>query len=171
MNQSTHKSSRRRCGTTHKARSTAGFAMVEVLVAVLLFTIGILGLVGLQATMTQTQTDGKVRADAANLVDELSTLMWADLGKPTTPGGAFSMTSLAGYTAGTCGSNAHCAAWQDKVGKVLPNGKLDSLTFDATESTTEDTHGLATVTLKWTLPSSDVEHKYVATFSVTPTGF
>ena len=48
-------------------RGTAGFALIEVLVAVLLFAIGILGMVGLQASMTQAQTESKVRADAANL--------------------------------------------------------------------------------------------------------
>jgi len=168
MNPVTHKSKRHPGGRRRGA--SAGFAMIEVLVAVLLFTIGILGLIGLQATMTQTQTDGKSRADAAALVEELSTLMWSDLGKPVAPGGAFSMNSLAGYTSGNCGANAHCAGWQAKVAQVLPNGKLDSLTFDTTESSTEASHGEATVTIKWTLPNGN-EHKYVSTFNVAPTGF
>ena len=51
----------------------------------LLFAIGILGMVGLQASMMQAQTDSKVRADAANLVDELATLMWSDVTKAAPP--------------------------------------------------------------------------------------
>jgi type IV pilus assembly protein PilV len=146
------------------ARRSAGFAMIEVLVALLLFAIGILGLVGLQATMTQTQTESKVRADAANLVDELATLMWSEVTN-TTP-----MTAnLAAYTTSGCGGNTRCAAWLAKLGEVLPGGTLDSLSYNTVADTNDVNHGSVSVTLKWSTPNGG-EHKYVAIFNVAPYG-
>lgn len=140
----------------------AGFALIEVMIAVLLFAIGILGLVGLQASMTQAQTESKVRADAANLVDELATLMWSDVGT--------SVANLAAYKAAGCGANLHCNAWLTKLGEVLPGGTLDALTFDdGIVDTTDPNHGMVTVTLKWAMPNGS-PHQYVATFNVAPPG-
>jgi len=148
--------------TPSRRKTTAGFAMIEVLVAVLLFAIGILGLVGLQASMTQAQTESKVRADAANLVDELATLMWSDVGT--------NVANLAAYKAAGCGGNLHCNAWLTKLGEKLPGGTLDSLDFrDGVTDTTLDDYGMVTVTLKWSLPSG-ATNQYVATFNVAPPG-
>jgi len=158
----THHSTGRALTGTGRPRRNAGFAMIEVLIAVLLFAIGILGLVGLQATMTQTQTESKVRSDAANLVDELAALMWSDVGN--------SVANLAAYKAAGCGGNLHCAAWLTKVGEVLPGGTLSGLTFDETITNTVDpNHGMVTVTLQWALPNGST-HQYAATFNVAPPG-
>jgi type IV pilus assembly protein PilV len=145
---------------SNHARRSAGFALIEVMVAVLLFAIGILGLVGLQASMTQAQTDSKVRADAANLVDELATLMWAEVGNKAV------MANLADYTTSGCVSNARCGAWLSKVGKALPGGTLSDLAVTNTANTYDENHGSVTVTLTWKLPNSGVDHKYIATFNV-----
>jgi type IV pilus assembly protein PilV len=143
---------------------SAGFALVEVLVALLLFSIGILGLVGLQATMTQTQTDSKVRADAANLVDELATLMWSEV-RNTAP-----MTAdLAAYTTSGCAGSTRCGAWLGKLGQVLPGGTLDNLSYNTVTDTNDINHGSVSVTLKWSMPNGG-EHKYVAIFNVAPYG-
>lgn len=139
--------------------ASAGFAMIEVLIAILLFVIGVLGLIGLQAAMTQAQTESKVRADAANLVDELSGLMWGELGNKAV------IANLANYSTGGCGTSAACAAWKTKLGATLPGGVLKELTFDDTVDTWAETHGQVKVTLAWTLPNGS-EHLYVATFNV-----
>jgi type IV pilus assembly protein PilV len=138
---------------------TAGFAMIEVLVAVLLFAIGILGIVGLQASMTQTQTESKVRADAANLVDELATVMWGELGNQDT------IANLAAFSTGGCSGNAACNAWLTKLGKTLPGGTIASLDFNNVADTWDVNFGLVTVTLSWTLPNGSA-HQYVSTFNV-----
>ena len=146
-----------------RSRAT-GFAMIEVLIAVLLFAIGILGLVGLQATMTQTQTESKVRADAANLVDELATLMWGELGNQAT------IANLAAFSPAGCGGNATCNAWLTKLGKALPGGTLADLTFNNVVDTWDSNHGSVTVTLQWSLPNGS-GHKYVSTFNVAQNAF
>ena len=136
-----------------------GFALVEVLVALLLFTIGILGLIGLQAAMTQTQTESKVRADAANLVDELATVMWGELGTKNT------IANLAGFSTGGCAGNTACNAWLDKLGKTLPGGTLTNLAFNNVADTWDVNHGMVSVTLTWSLPNGG-SHQYVSTFNV-----
>jgi type IV pilus assembly protein PilV len=152
--------SRRAAGIRARRAQTAGFAMIEVLVAVLLFAIGILGLVGLQATMTQTQTESKVRADAANLVDELATVMWGELGNQAT------LANLAAFSTGGCASNAACNAWLTKLGKTLPGGTLADLTFSNATETSDVDYGSVTVTLKWSLPNGSAHPQYVSTFNV-----
>jgi type IV pilus assembly protein PilV len=145
-------------GACPRQRSS-GFAMIEVLVAVLLFAIGILGLVGLQAAMTQTQTESKVRADAANLIDELATVMWGELGNKAT------IANLTAFSTGGCSGSTACNAWLGKLGKTLPGGTLKDLTFNDVADTWDVNHGMVTVTLEWSLPGGST-HQYVSTFNV-----
>jgi type IV pilus assembly protein PilV len=145
----------RRCVGALRPRSD-GFALIEVMVAVLLFAIGILGLVGLQASMMQAQTSSKVRADAANLADELTAIIWSD------------MTNIAAYTTGGCAGNARCNGWLTKLPQVLPGGTLQTLTIDLSgTSITNQDYGLITVTLNWSLPNGGT-HTYTSISNVVP---
>lgn len=55
-----------------------GFILLEGLIAVLIFSLGILGLVGMQATAMKHSVEAKYRADASFLVNKLLAQMWAD---------------------------------------------------------------------------------------------
>lgn len=57
----------------------SGIALLEVLVSVLLFSLGILGLVGLQARAISLSTDAQDRNRAALLANDIASAMW--LGK------------------------------------------------------------------------------------------
>jgi len=59
-------------------RPQQGFALVEVLVAVLLFSIGILAVVGMQAFSIGAVTDAKYRADASFLANQAIGRLWGD---------------------------------------------------------------------------------------------
>jgi type IV pilus assembly protein PilV len=59
-------------------RRNRGSALIEAVVALVLFSAGIVGLIGLQARMVTAQSDAKYRADAVYLVSELVGAMWAD---------------------------------------------------------------------------------------------
>jgi type IV pilus assembly protein PilV len=52
-------------------RRSGGFTLVEVLVSVVIFTVGVIGMVRLQATAVKLSTDARQRAEATFLADQL----------------------------------------------------------------------------------------------------
>lgn len=129
-----------------QALQTRGIALIEVLVALLIFMLGVLGLVGLQASMTRAQTDSKVRADATYLASELNGRMWSDL------------ANLASYDGTGCASQARCSEWQRKVSSSLPGG-TGAVTVNASS-------GDVAVTISWTMPNGET-HQYVTHTTVS----
>ena len=118
--------------------------LIEVLVSVLLFSVGVLALVGLQANMNQTQGAAKVRTDASYLATELTGLMWSD------------KTNLNNYTTANCNGYARCKAWMDKVTQALPNGV----------ATVSVTSGDITILITWSLPEGG-SHQYQSETSIS----
>lgn len=129
-------------------RHARGAMLIEVLVAILIFSIGVLALVGLQAQMTHAQSSAKSRADATYLANELIGVMWSDT------------TNLSSYD--TCDGYARCSEWQAKVANALPKG---TGTIDVVDATT----GEVTITVRWTSPS-DGDHQYVTTTFIRAAG-
>jgi type IV pilus assembly protein PilV len=112
-----------------------GFVLVEVLVAGLIFAVGVLGLVGLQAQMTRSQTNSKHRADAVNLAQELVGSIWSDyMGVAT-----FDTSS------GGCGGNPLCSGWQAKVQRELP----DAVTTVDVQPGAAPNSSTVTIVLNW----------------------
>ena len=115
----------------HSARRTqAGVALIEALIGMLIFAFGVLGLVGLQASVTQAQTAGKFRADASNLVDDLFGLVQTD-----------HVSNFGKYTDGSCAGYSRCADWRHKVLATLPAADIAFVSNAAT--------GSMAVTLSW----------------------
>lgn len=112
-------------------RSQRGVALLEVLVAVLILSFGVLGLVGLQARAINVANDAEGRNQAALLADEIIAAMWINRS--------------------TAVSADDIAAWDTTVGGRLPNG-------DGTITAVTDTSisgSAADVSIEWRLPSSD----------------
>lgn len=59
-------------------RAQSGVAMLEALVAILLFSMGVLALVGLQSAMLKNTSDSKFRADASYIAQQWVGMMWAN---------------------------------------------------------------------------------------------
>ena len=55
-----------------------GMALVEGLIAILIFSIGILSIVGLQAANLRQANDAKYRVDASFLANQTLGMIWAD---------------------------------------------------------------------------------------------
>lgn len=55
----------------------SGLMLLEALIAILIFSLGILGIVGLQASAVRASLDAKYRTDAALLANELIGEMWS----------------------------------------------------------------------------------------------
>jgi type IV pilus assembly protein PilV len=131
-----------------------GFAMLEALVGLLIFSIGILGIVGVQASMTAAQTQSKFRADAASLAGELVGTMWSD------------MSNLSNYDGTGCAGYARCSDWEAKVANTLPSG-TPTIALSAPSMTGAVVTGATiTITITWLAPNETVPSRYVTVTSV-----
>lgn len=117
--------------------SQKGVVLLEALIAMLIFSMGILALVGLQAAMVKNTSDNKYRADASFLAQERIGRMWANPNNL----GSFSCTDIA----------SACA----DVSNILPNG---------TRTVTVAARGLVTVNIAWRLPGSDAHSFTTSTY-------
>lgn len=61
-----------------------GFVLLEAMVAILIFSMGVLAIVGLQAAMVKNTGDSKYRADAGYIAQQRIGMMWADPGNLAT---------------------------------------------------------------------------------------
>jgi type IV pilus assembly protein PilV len=60
-----------------------GVMLIEALIAILIFSIGILAVVGMQGVAIKNVTESKYRSEAAFLANELISNMWTDAGNVT----------------------------------------------------------------------------------------
>ncbi len=63
-----------------KLKAQAGVMLLEALIAILIFSLGILSLVALQGTSIQLTSDAKYRSDASMLANKLIGQMWVSGG-------------------------------------------------------------------------------------------
>lgn len=122
-----------------------GVVLIEVLVAMLIFMFGVLGLVGLQASVTRAQTDSKVRADAAYLASDMVGRLWSD------------RKNLGNYDTAHCAATAICKDWQSKVASSLPDG--------GSVVTIDTASGNVTISISWTGPDGQT-HQYVTNTTI-----
>lgn len=129
------------------ARRSKGIALIEAMVGMLIFSIGILGLVGLQAAMNRAQGSAKFRSEAIQLANDLVGQMWTDRANLT--GGKY-------MHPGDCSAHVRCADWLQKLSTTLPGGQ-------AVVSTTSA--GTVTMTVTWTL-ATEGTHTYAISTAV-----
>lgn len=136
-----------------KLSSQSGFVLLEALVAILIFSIGVLALVGMQALAAKQSTDAKHRTEAALLANKLIGTMWVD--NRTTA------TLQAKYQTCSTSSCAGYAAWLNEVRNALPGVVANTMTAPTVVISGA---GVATITVYWRTPSQDANerHSYVA---------
>jgi len=88
-------------------RNQSGVALLEALVGILIFSIGILALMGLQAQSIRNTVEAKYRNEAAYLANQIIGQMWVD------------RTNLPDYDT-AAGANAKMRAWRTQVANTLP---------------------------------------------------
>ncbi|MBS0449403.1 MAG: type IV pilus modification protein PilV [Proteobacteria bacterium] len=109
-------------------RRARGFSLIEVLMALLVFSLGILGLVALQAKAVTYSIDAEDRTRAALLVDDLVSTMWAQ-------------------QSATVASDT-LSSWATRLGDTTQFGLPGSPTYSITT-----TSGLTTITVTWAEPT------------------
>jgi type IV pilus assembly protein PilV len=122
-------------------QSQAGVMLIEALVAILIFSIGVIAVMGMQAVSIEQVSQAKYRTDASYLANQITGQMWTDL------------PNLATYaTAGSTGR----VGWDAVVASTLPSGT----------ATITVVGSLVTVTVNWRVPNESVTRKYVAVVNI-----
>ena len=133
-----------------RARSQAGFLILEVLVAILIFAIGVLSIVGLQVASVKQSSEAKFRADASMLANELIGRMWVSERDVVTLQNRFA------------GDNPDAPAaeyqrWLDRVAAVLPGIEANPprVTVEAVPAGVPgvDPSSLVTIVVQWKAPN------------------
>lgn len=159
-------------------RHQHGIMLLEALIAVVIFSVGILAVVALQAVAIRETTQAKMRSDASYLADKvIGDLSSLDVLTGATTGSTI-LTDFGGTytaTAGPGAAGAIAATWQQYIAQALPDGRL-TLTFDMINDPVPDpTPGAAVrripqvvVDVQWRLPSNDAAgNPLVANFRQT----
>ncbi|HOY70461.1 MAG TPA: prepilin-type cleavage/methylation domain-containing protein [Methylotenera sp.] len=121
-----------------------GIALLEALIALLIFSFGVLGIVGLQSSMIKGTTQAKVRTDASFIAQRRIAEMWADpvnLNAATYDEPAASPTSISELPSGLRTTTVTSVAGSNDVNVV--------------------------VTVSWTLPG-EPQHQYSAQANISP---
>lgn len=112
-------------------RRQGGVALIEALISILIFSIGVLGLIGLEASAINFSVDAEDRNRAALFASEITSYMWLN-GTVTVP-------------------SAQYGTWQNNIANTaLPTG-LPSGTLNIT--TTAGTTNSSDITITWVEPT------------------
>jgi len=110
-------------------KQQSGLMLIEVLVSILIFSIGILGMVGLQVAATQNSANAEYRTMASGLANDIVSQMW--LRKTANPANA--------------GLSNDITAWKSRVtASRLPN---------ANATVVRAADGITTITVTYKPPS------------------
>lgn len=152
--------------------SQQGIMLLEALFGILLFSIGIIALIGMQTNAAKQSIDGRFRSDASLLANELVGQMWATSGPVATR----TATLQANFdtsdidTDGVCSSScsAAFATWVTSVMATLPGASSHPPTIvfaqvpGATVGGVQRSTTQVTVTLSWVVPGDTVVHRFVS---------
>ncbi|MCM8611500.1 type IV pilus modification protein PilV [Accumulibacter sp.] len=148
------------------AAGQSGVMLLEALIAILIFSLGILSLVALQATAVQLTSDAKYRTDATLLANRLIGQMWTSSGN---------LTAL--KTAFQTGGTAYNAWLADVSGREgLPGvvaastGVVATLPTVTVDDTAGATAGQVVITLRWRTPEMPLNaagHQHVVVSQIS----
>jgi type IV pilus assembly protein PilV len=140
-------------------KGQSGVMLLEALIGILIFSLGILAMVGLQAMGIKLATDSRDRAEAATLASQLVGDMWLN------------RTTLANYQyngTGTAPTALTASGWLAQVNATLPDAAtyppivdISAATWTIAPASSAGTQ--TTVTLRWKSPSDTTVHQFVMT--------
>ena len=122
-----------------------GATLLEALIGILIFSIGILALVGMQALAIKHMSDAKYRSDASFFANEIIGQMWVN------------RASLGTYAyAGAGAPPAAINSWVTSIQNALPGvTAVANLPIITVAGTT------VTVTVRWRLPGGTDVHQHI----------
>lgn len=144
------------------APSQRGSALLEALFAILIFSIGLLALVALQAVSIKNSIDAKYRSDASYVANQIIAQMWIDRTPAVLDAYAHYPTGpVCGFT-GTASGNANVTGWVNQVVGLMP-GTASNKTQIQVTTPAGTTSRLVKVTVCWQGPQEPTPHNFAVT--------
>ncbi len=135
---------------TRTPKSQNGVILIEALIGILIFSIGILALIGMQAAAMKNTTDAKYRSEAAFLANQIIGQIWVDRGNLSQYDDA-----VAAY--------APRIQWDADVAALLPGTNLTTIVAPATRNPSIVVPALSgnmvTITIQWRQPGETTDRK------------
>jgi type IV pilus assembly protein PilV len=119
-------------------KASRGISLIEVLVAMTIFSFGVLGMLGMQARAISYFSDSKYRTDAALLADALINDIWVN------------RANLANYAYAGGAVPAPVQPWLAEVQATLPKGG----------ATVAVLGNQVTVSVNWQPPNAPAAHQH-----------
>jgi type IV pilus assembly protein PilV len=120
-----------------RQRIQRGVMLLEALLGILIFSVGIIGLMGLQAASIRSASEAKYRAAAGFFANQLIGQMWVD------------RTNLGSYGTTTYGGRQN---WEAAMQNALPGASADVQIVGST----------VTVRVRWKTDPSAAQHEVVS---------
>jgi type IV pilus assembly protein PilV len=130
-----------------------GVMLIEALIAILIFSIGILAVVGMQSVAIKNVTESKHRSEAAFLAGELMAQMWIDQNiDPTTKINTSNVT-VANYNYGGSGTvPARLTNWVGRVNAKLAGSTQPGVMPKVTITNATASGATVKIEVFWQLP-------------------
>lgn len=136
------------------ANGQRGAMLLEALIGILIFSTGILALIGMQALSIAYASDAKYRADASFLANQIIAEMWVDRVNALA-----SPTSAYEY-AGSGTAPAAISGWVTVVENTLPGAATYRPIISVDTDTASTTYGRVAVTVRWRPPNAEAERNH-----------
>jgi type IV pilus assembly protein PilV len=143
-------------------KQQSGIMLIEALIAILIFSIGVLGVVGIQASAIAASRDAKFRTDAGLLANELIGQMWSGNRE-----GAILQTNFQGD--GNQGDATNVlvdgpiyTTWMQRVTDTLPGALENPPQVSVTPGVIGPprTSSVVNITVRWKSATESVAHSY-----------
>jgi type IV pilus assembly protein PilV len=140
----------------HQLGRQGGVVLIEALLGILIFSIGILALIGMQSVAVKNTTDARYRTEAAYLASSVMSQMRLD------------MANLTLYPDSNTASYAPRTTWRNQLEATLPGINIASaqrvpsisIAPGPTYAADTDPPSQVTVVVRWLQPGETQERKF-----------
>jgi type IV pilus assembly protein PilV len=145
-------------------KQQSGVMLLEALIAILIFSLGVLGIVGLQASAVNASRDAKYRTDAGLLANELIGQMWSGNRTGTVLRDNFQGDDDDALPGSLVTDGPLFLLWRARVRATLPGADTNDPVVVVTPGVfgPPQTASTVSVTVRWRAPGDAAAHNYTA---------
>jgi type IV pilus assembly protein PilV len=140
----------------HSGRTQRGAFLLEALIGILIFSLGVLGIVGLQARAIRFTNDAEFRAEAMYLANSLISQMWTD-------DRALLKTKYDSGSGGTGYTAFKTSVTRALAGATIPDPVVVVDGPPPLPQANSATSNVVQVQVFWQLPGDPITHNYTTT--------